>query len=173
MKKSIIAIALLFACAIFNSYSQVEIQKEEFPDYQGIVTTEGKSASDIYAKAKTWIALNFKSANDVIQLDDKENGILVVKGNTTSYYTFMKKKYPARVHFTLKIDIKDNKFRYTFEVTDVIDESGAKPMPIMSLIQNKPTKNTVVEIKQGIATSFAEFTNGIYNSIVQSKSDEW
>ena len=171
MKNGFIVVLLVLCVSI--CYSQIDVQKQEFPNYQGIVSVENKSANDIYSKSKVWIVTNFKSANDVIQLDDKDNGKLIVKGNTTVLFTFMKTKYPSRVHFTLTIDIKDNRFRYTYLVTEVMDESGKYPVSIMNSMHNKPNKATIIEIKENISIKFKEIIEYINNSINNTSDDQW
>ena len=87
--------------------------------YSGVVSIDSTSKSDLYAKAKEWVALAFKSANDVIQLDDAPNGKLIAKGITV----IKSGKYPAgNINFTLKIETKDNKYRY--EITDLHHTKG-------------------------------------------------
>ena len=46
--------------------------------YSKVFQTE-KSNEEVYQKSREWIAINFKSANDVLQLDTKEK--LIVKGS--------------------------------------------------------------------------------------------
>lgn len=171
MKK--IFFTCLFICSSFYCFSQIEVKKEEFPDYQGVVTVEGKAMDDIYSNIKAWIAMNFKSANDVIQLDDKDNGKLIVKGNVVVYFTALKKKYPARVNFTLSVDVRENRFRYTYLVTDVKDESGQGSPSIMKAINEKPKRPNIIEIKEEIAASFSKMIEDIYNSINDDSSEDW
>ena len=172
--KKFILLLLMFGVTNTIIYSQVENKLAKFPDYQGVVIIQEKSANDIYAGVKLWVASNFKSANDVIQLDDKENGIMVVKGNSIVYFTFVGKKYPARVHFTLKIEVKDNKFRYTFLVTDVVDESGNRPISFMNSMVNKPDKASIKEVADNIVDKFNDIINKIYSSMLKAQSDnDW
>lgn len=65
----------------------------------------------LFAKAKQWIALNYKSANDVIQLDDKEEGKIICKGNFALKQSLL---LTGRIAHTLVLDFKDGKFRYNF-----------------------------------------------------------
>ena len=60
------------------SYAQ-EI-KYESEVFSKVFQTE-KSNDEVYQRGKEWIAINFKSANDVLQLDTKEK--LIVKGTDT------------------------------------------------------------------------------------------
>jgi hypothetical protein len=70
----------------------------------------------IYRQTKIWIAENFRSAKAVTEYDDKEQGTIIGNGNI---------KYPCAgldcvakhdwsVHFTMRVDTKDEKFRLTF-----------------------------------------------------------
>lgn len=75
-----------------------------------VVEIENMDKGHIYNKVLEWLVINYKSANDVIQLKDKEVGKVIVKGNfSTSMY--MKQGW---VRHTLILDIKDNKYRYTY-----------------------------------------------------------
>lgn len=64
----------------------------------------------LFAKAKQWIALNYKSANDVIQLADENEGKIICKGNFPTDM-FMKKGW---IEHTMVLDFKDGRMRYTF-----------------------------------------------------------
>jgi len=85
--------------------------------YQGVVETEANLlAADLYLRAKEWVARSFKSAQDVIQVDD--NKVIIVrsyfeKGHNT--VVLRPKKW-----FTLKIEFKDGRFRY--RLFDVVYE---------------------------------------------------
>lgn len=72
--------------------------------FSEVVPVEGVTADQLYTRAKMAVAEMFKSAKDVIQLDDKENGVIIVKGSNN---------YDPDVysHFTLKVYIKDNKYK--------------------------------------------------------------
>ena len=76
--------------------------------YSEVVQVESTPAKELHARAKLFVAEQYKSAPDVIKLDSPENGILLVKG-------FMKVPFhgtdPIDVWFTLKIETKDNRYR--------------------------------------------------------------
>ena len=106
MKKIIILIIL---CPIFLNAQIISIfPKNESGEivFSEIIKSDSTPKGILYIRAKSFFANSFKSANDVIQLDDKETGIVIGKGNTkltgTSY----------TLHFSLKISCKDNKFKY-------------------------------------------------------------
>lgn len=81
-----------------------------------VIETPGQSKEKLYTATRLWFAESFKSSKDVIDLDDKEQGIIIGKGNT---------KFPCqgldcvargdwRLKFTMRVDMKDEKMRVTF-----------------------------------------------------------
>lgn len=48
--------------------------------YTGIIQVDSTDKSKLYNKVKKWFVEQYKSAKDVIQLDDKENGEVIGKG---------------------------------------------------------------------------------------------
>lgn len=73
------------------------------------------SAAKLFEQAKLWFAQTFNSANDVIQLSDKEAGQLVGKG----VFTFYQKKFDyGVVNYGLTVFVKDG--RYKYEMTSFV-----------------------------------------------------
>lgn len=82
-----------------------------------VVEINGQTKDQIFEKSKIWIAKSFKSANNVIQYQDKSTGQIIGKGTIP---------FPCegfidcgafgqdRVNFTIQIDTKDNKARISF-----------------------------------------------------------
>ncbi len=113
----------------FQCYSQ-EYKSEE-KTITGIFDVEGKTESEIFSSINKWIALNYNSALNVVQLSDKESGNIIVKGiNEASYKNVMKELYPknkfmqeySTVKFThtIEINVKENKYRIIYTLTDII-----------------------------------------------------
>jgi|GEM_PF-925764 len=82
--------------------------------YEGIVDIPGTTKNDLYQNAQQWFVDFFKSSKDVIQNQDKDNGLVVGKGMLD---------FNARVglgmsmvqhnKLTVKIICKDNKYKYS------------------------------------------------------------
>lgn len=116
MKK--LLLLLLIATASLNLSAQDDkYGKGSMPFVDGkvvfteIVPAEGKTADQLYTQAKLAITDMFKSAKDVIQLDDKENGMLIVKGITAFTYGGALSKSDAYINFTLNIATKDGRYK--------------------------------------------------------------
>ncbi len=65
----------------------------------------------IYDSVRMWIAENFKSAKKVIEYEDKETDTII--GNGSVAYP-RKSSRVTNITFTMRVDVKNNKFRITF-----------------------------------------------------------
>ena len=109
--KSLFTFSLLLAFAC--SYGQDKLldilpAKDGIVTYTEVVQVDSINKAILYKKAKKWFVANYKSAKDVIQLDDQENGEITGKGNfNVSYFT----REPIISH-TISIFVKDGRYKY-------------------------------------------------------------
>ena len=84
--------------------------------YSQVFQTE-KSIEEVYQSSREWIAINFKSANDVLQLDTKDK--LIVKGSMRFklYQDIYIYDYVGDI--TLTISIREGRFKVDYEVSQV------------------------------------------------------
>src|SRR5690606_19003011 len=84
--------------------------------FSSVVEAPGYTKDQIYQATKVWIAENFRSAKSVIELDSEKDGVIIGNGVI---------KYPCsgisciakndwKVPFTMRVDMKDQKFRISF-----------------------------------------------------------
>ena len=117
MKKIFLVIILFFTLG--NVLGQDELP-EIFPrDENGkIIFTEvvqvdsTLNQSQLFGNAKLFFANTFKSAKDVIQLEDKENGRIVGKGLSNIYITVLT-PVKMKLHYSILIECKDGRYKYT------------------------------------------------------------
>jgi hypothetical protein len=103
MKKILIEL-LLLSGFFANAQSPLEFSK--------VIQAEGKNQTELFILINDWFAVNYNSANDVIQMADKDAGIIIGKGSTE--YSFGKLTYSCyegRLKYTLKVSFKDNRFK--------------------------------------------------------------
>jgi hypothetical protein len=86
--------------------------------YTAVTNADSTTKDVLYSNAKQWFAETYKSAQDVIQLDDKDAGTVIGKGLFKSGFTVFMDALQVNVHHTVKIYVKDNKYKY--EITDFI-----------------------------------------------------
>jgi uncharacterized protein YodC (DUF2158 family) len=78
--------------------------------YQEIVPVDGATKDELYNRAKKAVVTMYKSAKDVIQLDDKESGSLIAKGNfSAKWQQGFGVSQEVFVPHTLSITVKDGK----------------------------------------------------------------
>lgn len=153
----------------FNSNGQDKLMdilplKEGVVTYTNVLQVDGVNKEELYTRAKKWFVTMYKSANDAIQLDDKENGEIVGKGN-------FKITYYARdpiINHTVTISVKDGRFKY--QITDLAysDKQGDK-FPIEAFPKGWAGKKKLYE-------TIDREVNSIIASIeksMKSKADEW
>ena len=104
MKKILFALALLFIAQQTFSQESFTISK--------VITTEEVGKSMIYVAINDWFATTYNSANDVIQMADKEAGIIIGNGSTE----YSKKGlaymcYGGWLKYTIKVYMKENRFK--------------------------------------------------------------
>lgn len=90
--------------------------------YTAVIHVESADKNTLYTRAKKWFVDTYKSAKDVIQLDDKENGEITGKGNfKISYYT----RDPYISH-TVSIFVKDGRYKYIITGFSYSDNQNEK-----------------------------------------------
>jgi len=72
------------------------------------------SKNEAYTRAYRWAAENYASANEVVQMEDKESGTLVMKGAYERSVANVPGKSGIFL-YTLTLDIRDEKMRLTFD----------------------------------------------------------
>ena len=99
----------------------------------------GKSKSEIYSTINKWVSINYTSANDVIQMNDKEAGTMIVKGlNSLSFINPTRATYPKTkaipienkllLSHLLEINVRDNKYRLNYTITNIVETSPKNTM---------------------------------------------
>lgn len=96
-----------------------------------------KPKSELFALINKWVSLNYNSAQNVIQMNDAESGTMIIKGiNEVTYSNlpgkvispnskYVSEKTTTKFNHTIEINVKDNKFRIVYTITDVVSPSAA------------------------------------------------
>lgn len=114
-------IALIFFIFFINKAFSQQLPIDSITNkvsFSEVVSIENISKSELYNRAKQWIAITFKSASSVIQLDDKESGIIISKGFSIIYINNgIAGIISQKMYYTLYLHIKDGRYKYNF--TDI------------------------------------------------------
>jgi len=83
--------------------------------YTAIVPVDSTIKSDLYSRAKGWFVDVFKSANNVIQSQDKDEGQIIGRGFFQINWMMNALAYArVDVYFKVTIVCKDNRYKYEF-----------------------------------------------------------
>ena len=153
----ILVSTLSFGQTALNLF-EVKILKENGSyKYSQIFSVE-KRASHIYEKANVWIAENYASANDVIQLNTPKK--IICKGN----FALNNFKGGIAKHM-LTIDIKENKYRLS--VTNLIYyDSGAGNVAFEKMMFQK-------SIIKKAEKELSQIVKSLYEDIDNEETDDW
>jgi len=163
---------------------------------------EGKTKSEIFSLLSKWVALNYNSANNVVQLNDIEGGNIIVKGvNSMATSNANKAMLPNNRYVSSTVEVKTNhvldiicregRFKITYTISDygfnlntkTVDDAYMKillkPYYDMAYVSKKKEANlraatqiSISETKSGIINFIEETNKSIMNFINQSKSDD-
>jgi len=163
--------------------------------FKEIVNVDSTLKKDqLFSKAIEWFALTFKNSNAVLKMQDKENGVIIGKGSFLWSYEYPPKYvsnlpkpmpiYQSWVSFTIKINVKDGRFKY--ELLDFYTDgygivkdgtitkypeikmklSTGKKYQEMALLQFNSLQNQVKE-------SSTSIINGLKISMTKSSNEVW
>jgi hypothetical protein len=147
--------------------------RDEDKTFSQVFETPGQSKDVLYEKVKIWITQNFKSAKSVIEYDNKENGSIIGNGMI---------KYPCSgldciakgdwtVPFTMRVDLKNNKFRLTFSNLHVAWPASRDSMGYHAASDHEMWQQGDYDSVRPILLQFGEEIKTSLSK--EAKSDKW
>jgi hypothetical protein len=118
MKKLYLFILLVPSLSFAQKFEQVE----------GLFTMQFVANSDLskaqlFDALRSWFVSTYKSSTDVLEISDKESGVLMGKGlSHINIINRLNMNDTKRMRYTIKVEIKDNRFRTTFFNVLYIDD---------------------------------------------------
>lgn len=109
---------------IFMLFSTILIAQKPINYSEVVAVDSTMSSKELFSKALNFITLNFKSANDVIQSKDEDNGKIICKGNTR-FINNRPEYVDGVINFTLQISVKKGKYKYDF--SNFVHEAFDRP----------------------------------------------
>lgn len=112
----LVLLALLAFILLFSGCAGMEPVKSSDLTFNQVYEVKGATKEKIFTESKIWIAENFRSSKAVLEYENKDEGTLIGNGIV---------KYPCsgidclakhnwNIRFTIRADMKDDKFRLTF-----------------------------------------------------------
>ena len=168
-----------------------------------VLQAEGKTKNEIFTLISKWVALNYNSAINVVQLSDNEGGVIIVKGTNAIVTTNISKallpnnklvpnELNVDVNHVLDITIREGRYKivYTFttynfnlDTENVDDELLAeilKPYYDVAYVSKKKeakmreiATKNASELKLGILNFIKDTNESISKSLDNNTDDGW
>lgn len=184
----------LLVLIAFGSFAQEQAPADLPVDESGkinfteVVQVDGTDKAELYTRARAWFATTFNSANNVLEMDDKEAGVLI--GNAYRDITIMSLGIPVRVKFWYNVKVYQKDGRYKYDITDLSYEAypskydmnpskmPAEPIVIDNLYKpngkpraiNQSYKEETVQAVTALANSLKD---AMQKSASASAGDDW
>lgn len=166
----LLAILCLFALPTFG-------QTENNLEYMEIIEVPNKTKSEIHSLVNEWVAKKFVSAKSVIQMNDKEAGKIICKGNFSVEMKVGMGTYSGSfIEFIISIDSKDGKMRVL--INELYHKGGEKLASGGSLSNEKPDCGTLTmskknwqDIKNQAKKECISIINSLKNKVLSN--DKW
>ena len=175
--KTIIIIILFFQSTLLL------FGQENF--YWEKIDSTNKSKSQIYSDTKLFIAEYWKSSKDVIQNDDKEGGVVLIKGTLSCFETYGLIKRHFVYSYNVKFFMKENKFRLIIDNVHCLSHTDMTDKYVYECIEpvEKPTEKVAfmpipkMELLMGCIKSEIQSIVDVYVTKIKSESkdskDKW
>ncbi|MDA0195911.1 MAG: DUF4468 domain-containing protein [Bacteroidetes bacterium] len=99
-----LSIVLILLCSFANAQENFILSK--------VIQADNTSKDELFTKINLWFGKTYNSAKDVIQMSDREGGVIVGKGLFS--YSFGKTIYgcyDGNIDYAITVQVKDNRFR--------------------------------------------------------------
>ena len=150
----VFVLALQFSTAESQAFLPEKDGKVVFEE---IDTIPGTTESELYYRSKTWTINEFKDAQKVIQLDDKDAGQLIGKGDFTYVYKVLTARADWTCNFTFQIDCRDNKAR--IKIYDISTMAGGEATA--EYLNKHKSKQHIKNINENMQAILATFKKTI------------
>ena len=115
--KSILVCALFLPLFSIGQNKEIPIKDGEINFTEVVILDSSFKKNDLFINAKKFFVDVYHSGKDVIQLEDKDAGIVIGKGYfVTLWKASFLFTYEFQVWHTIKISLKDGKYKY--EISD-------------------------------------------------------
>jgi hypothetical protein len=158
--------------------------------YTEVIQNDSVSQNELYNRAKLWFATAYNSANDVLQIDNKEEGQIIGKA-VMKYNPIVisgSEQTKGIIKYTIKIFVKEG--RYKYEITDFIHDAYGNqygkssmglittekecpnPKPMAKSWSNKVWDDIKSQIAENMTLLISSLKEGMTKT-TESKKNNW
>lgn len=162
---------LLLLLVSITATAQVKMEYDGGAKFQKVIYIDSATASELYKSVDRWILKTYRSPDKVVKarLENEE-----IRGEAVEIDGMILSEFPKaknNLHYTFKIEVKDNRVRYTMYLM------RGDANPVEAYIYKKDgtertggqattVKNSVTEIANRLITS-------LENSLKEKSTNDW
>lgn len=191
--KNLLLFSALTLLSVSNALGQKETPKLPIDSltnkitYSEVVYVDSlANKQELFSRAREWFAKAYNSANNVIQMEDKENGKIVGKALIQVYHKSLGSNLPVgHINYTISIYLKDG--RYKFEITDFYHTGDGNKTPdygvcekminttdkTMGISHQKYYNNYLSQTDTNIKALIVNLKSAMITKSTTTKKDEW
>lgn len=177
MKKNLLLLFLCVSVFVNAQWTEFPLNEEKTDVYfSEVVNKDGFNQALLLSTLKEWVAKTFVSYKDVLKLEDKESGVIIINPLFDVYSYAIGKTKVGVVKYDMKIQVKDNRFKY--EIYNILHVEQKLKTPGI-LIKPKPTEKEDLilfysweSIQKQALVNFNKITADLKIFIANSKANE-
>ena len=166
---------ILFQLFILSTYAQEPLSFEK------VIKADSIDKNVLFVAINEWFTTNYSSSKDVIQMSDKEQGVIIGKGNSKFIHTpskFSLTRYGGVIHHTVKCYVKDNRYKVIvqdFNHEDVsVDYYNGSPVEATDFglithaelyVEKGLYKNYINEAWEQLKAQSFDFANDVFEGL--------
>lgn len=179
-------INLIIGILIFTTLT---LSAQDNLTFEKVIETDSVGKATIFATINDWFATSYNSANDVIQMADKDAGIIVGNGSMSFSYGGMSYLcYEGYIKYTIKVYVKDNRYKVVLTNFNHSVKPGNGAQCALGLITTADVYTTKGMSKKyqnnvwnGIKLKAEQYSNEIFASLenktkeikIEKVGDDW
>jgi hypothetical protein len=144
----------------------INLSAQSTLSFERVIKTDSVGRAKLFSTINDWVASNYNSAQDVIQMADKDAGIIIGKG-TMKYFFKNLSSYNGYINYTIKVYIKDN--RYKVILTNFYHTGLSLNLGLITSADiyttKGPYKNSKNKVWKDIKLKIKHYSNDIINSL--------
>ncbi|MDF7813335.1 DUF4468 domain-containing protein [Hymenobacter sp. YC55] len=136
--------------------------------YTGVVAVDGVSQNELYTRAKLWLFLTFDEAKDVVKVDEKDAGLLIIRAYTDLPVRSSQSDFEPtnrEVGYTMMLNFKDGRYKYTLTNYNLVVEGRTIPIEKEITAQLSKPKDKGVFAAQQYAEKVGIYAKSLAQSL--------
>jgi hypothetical protein len=179
-------INLIIGILIFTTLT---ISAQENLTFEKVIKTDSVGKSTVFVTINDWFSTTYNSANDVIQMSDKDAGIIIGNGSMSfSYGGLSYLCYEGYIKYTIKVYVKENRYKVVLTNFNHSVKPGNAASCGLGLIttadvyttkgmskkyHNKVWNGIKLKAEQYSNEIFASLENKTKNMKIETVGDDW